>query len=79
MVKELYKRNWDFILYRVDDYYVISVVFFGTVDYHRSFKIDSKILTENYEDLKDISEDIRNNSEKYKMVEIVPAILKSDE
>jgi plasmid replication initiation protein len=79
MVKEIYKRNWDFILYKVDDDYVLSVVFFGAVDYHRSFKVDSQIMTDDYEDLKSLSEDIRNNYEKYKPSEIIPAILNSDE
>lgn len=75
MIKELYISNWDFTLYQVDDKTVISVVFLGLVDFHRSFYLLPNELTENYESLKGLSENIRNNYDNYKEREVVPAIL----
>jgi hypothetical protein len=75
MVKKLYVRNWDFTLYQINDKYVISVVFFGLVDFHRSFYLQPLELVDDYEQLKNLSEKIRNNYENYKSREIVPAII----
>lgn len=58
-----------------DDKTVISVVFFGLVDFHRSSYLLPNELTENYESLKGLSENIRNNYDNYKEREVVPAIL----
>ena len=74
MVKELYSRNWDFTLYQMEDNYVISVVFFGMVDFHRSFYLHTNEFDENYEQLKNLSEQIRNNYDDYKIREVIPAI-----
>lgn len=75
MVKEVYKRNWDYIVYKVDGEFVISVVFFGMVDFHRSFRLLESEIPKDFEDLKTLSEQIRNNYEKFKDREIVPAIV----
>jgi plasmid replication initiation protein len=74
MIKELYSRNWDFTLYQKADDYVISVVFFGLVDFHRSFYLNTNEFNENYEELKNLSEQIRNNYDNYKIREVTPAI-----
>lgn len=66
MTKEIYFRNWDFILFKKDNKYIISVVFFGLVDFHRSFYLEPEEITEDYEQLKDLSERIRNNYEQFK-------------
>ena len=76
MVKEMYSRAWDFTLYETENCNVISVVFFGLVDFHRSFKLFHNELPHNLDDLKILSEDIRSNYEKYKEREIIPAIIK---
>lgn len=75
MTKELFHKNWDFTLYQVEDKLVISVVFFGMVDYHRSFVIDpNKITNNNYEVLSSLAEQIRTNPDQFKKDEIIPAI-----
>jgi hypothetical protein len=74
MIKELYTRNWDYTVYQVNDQKVISVVFFGMVDYHRSFFLLPDEIPQDFELLKTLSEYIRNNYESYKDREIIPAI-----
>jgi len=75
MVKEIYSRSWDFTLYQMNDKMVITVVFFGLVDYFKSFSLLPKEVTEDFESLKDLSDQIRNNYETYKEREIVPAVI----
>jgi len=79
MVKEIYKRNWDYIVYQVNDETVISVVFFGLVDYHRSFYLLPDEIPDDFEQLKGLSEKIRANYNLYVEREIVPAITKEEE
>lgn len=74
MVKELYSRPWDFTVYQTNDGFVISVIFFGLVDFHRSFKITSDEIPADLEDLKTLSEKIRSNYEDFIEREISPAI-----
>lgn len=74
MAKELYSRNWDFTLYEVENKKIITVTFFGRVDYQRSFHLQKEVNEGEYESLKDLSENIRNNYEKYKEFEITPPI-----
>ncbi len=74
MTKELYSRNWDFTLYQVNDKRVITVVFFGLVDYFRSFFLQPQEITEDFESLNILSEQIRNHYDSYKDREIIPAI-----
>jgi len=78
MINELYTRNWDFTLYQVDDRMVITVTFFGLVDYFRSFLLLPEERTSDFESLKDLSERIRNNYELYKDREILPVVTKED-
>ena len=78
MYTELYSRSWDFVLYKKDDQFIFTVVFFGLVDYHRSFHLLPEELPdkEAYESLQYLSEKIRNHYEQYKQREIVPAIFR---
>lgn len=72
-IKFLKIRNWDYELYQVNDNLVITVVFFGQIDYSRSFYLpnDTDIQESS---LIEIAEHIRNNYEMYKAVEISPPI-----
>ncbi|MFN8353083.1 MAG: hypothetical protein U0Y10_01440 [Spirosomataceae bacterium] len=75
MVKELFSKNWDFTLYQVNDRLVISVVFFGLVDFYRSFRLlENDLRNDDYELLYNLSKEIRNNYDNYKYREIIPAI-----
>lgn len=78
MTKELYSKNWDFAVYQVNDRLVISVVFFGVVDYFRSFYIPQHEFNGVYEDLKSLSGKIRTNYEDFRDLEIMPAITMED-
>ena len=79
MKKELYKKNWDFILFEVDDKMIITVVFFGFVDYNRSFELLPSEETDDYESLSQLAEKIRNNYESYKDREVTPVLMNIDE
>ncbi len=75
MKKLLVKNNWDFTLYEVEENYIISVVFFNSmVDFSRSFKLTTTEKSFNLNQLKELSELIRNNYENYKEREIIPPI-----
>ena len=74
MTKEIYTRIWDYTVYQINEKKVISVVFFGMVDYHRSFYLLPDEVPQDLELLKHLSERIRNNYELFKEREIVPAI-----
>ncbi|MDH7913762.1 hypothetical protein [Winogradskyella sp. SYSU M77433] len=75
MKKELYSRNWDYTLYEVNGKQIITVTIFGRVDYQRSFYLENEVKESEYENLKELSEDIRNNYDKFKSLEITPPIL----
>ncbi|PBQ32468.1 hypothetical protein CNR22_12030 [Sphingobacteriaceae bacterium] len=70
MAKVLYKKNWDFILYELNSKLIIEVVFFGLVDYSRSFILIPEEITEDFDSLKNLSEKIRNNYEFYNVREV---------
>jgi hypothetical protein len=79
MIKAITKNNWDFTLYEVGEDYIFSVVFFNSmVDFSRSFKLTEKEKNFDFEELKELSELIRNNYDLYKKREIIPAITKED-
>lgn len=79
MIKAITKNNWDFTLYKVDNEYIISVVFFNSmVDFSRSFKLTEEEKSFDFEQLKELSDLIRNNYNTYKEREIEPAITKED-
>ena len=74
MLKKLFVQRWDFNLYEVDNKKIITVIFFGQIDYPRSFYLTKEVKEEEYEQLQQLSEDIRNNYEKYEHLEITPPI-----
>lgn len=79
MIKAITKNNWDFTLYQEGKEYFISVVFFNSmIDFSRSFKLTEEEKLFDFEQLKKLSELIRNNYDAYKEREIVPAITKED-
>lgn len=75
MKRELFKNNWDFVLYEVDDKKVITVVFYNSfIDVSRSFYLTKEEECFNFDKLRCLSEDIRNHYENYRGREIIPAI-----
>ncbi|WP_310554386.1 hypothetical protein [Flavobacterium sp.] len=72
MRKELFKHNWDFILYEEDENKIFRVVFYQSfTDTSREFKLQGEELDYDFEQLKVLAEDIRSNYENYKDREIV--------
>jgi hypothetical protein len=75
MTKLIAKIDWDFTLYEVNQNYFISVVFFNSmVDFSRSFKLTKNERLYNLDQLKELSDLIRNNYNNFKEREIIPAI-----
>ncbi len=69
------KNNWDFTLYQVSEELVLTVVFHTSrIDFSRSFKLVENEKNFDFEDLKKLSEQIRNNYEVFKDREVIPAI-----
>jgi len=68
------KRNWDYILFKVGDEFVLTAMFFDQIDYPRSFKIGQNDHDE--ESLKKLSEEIRTNYSQFQDNEIQPPIMK---
>jgi hypothetical protein len=73
-IKKLYTQRWDYNLYERNKKQIITVIFFDQIDYLRSFYLTKEVEDSKYESLKELSEDIRNNYEKYKDLEITPPI-----
>ena len=75
MKKVLEKNNWDFTLYQIDEKKIISVVFHNSyVDISRSFLLKEIEENYNFEQLKLLSEKIRNNYESFKDREVIPSV-----
>lgn len=75
MKEELLRNNWDFTLYEVDEKKIISVVFYNSyVDISKSFVLNKEEELYNFEELKKLSENIRNNYEAFKDREIIPSL-----
>lgn len=75
MKRELLKNNWDFTLYEVDGKKIISVVFYCSfVDISRSFLLNKEEGQYNFEELKKLSEEIRENYELFKDREVIPSL-----
>jgi len=69
------KDNWNFILRKKDDYYILNVVFSNNMaDYSRSFKFLENEVEIEMEALKKVVEKIRKNPDTYKSIEVIPAI-----
>ncbi len=72
MKKQLMKHQWDFILYEENEEKIFDVVFHNSfVDTSKKFKLEDEELNFDFEELKALAEDIRNNYEKYKDREII--------
>lgn len=77
VLNELARNNWDFILYETDEGFIMNVVFHASaVDFSRSFRISEKEAKQDIEQLKQLSERIRNNYESFKDREITPVVRK---
>jgi hypothetical protein len=75
VLEKIAKNNWDFILFKTDEGFVMNVVFHSSaVDYSRSFKLSKEEANYAIEDLKQLSEHIRKNYESFKNREITPVV-----
>ena len=73
--EKIAKNNWDFILFKTDEGYILNVVFHSSAsDFSRSFKLNSDEENLDLEGLKHLSEKIRTNYETYKDREIIPTL-----
>lgn len=68
---EIANRNWDYTLYKAESF-IFTVIFFGKIDFPRSFTISEE---ESKGNLEELSKKIRENYEDFKEREIKPAIL----
>ncbi|MDO5666127.1 MAG: hypothetical protein Q4G63_12860 [Bacteroidia bacterium] len=73
-ISKIYQKKWNFEVYAVDKELVITVIFFGVIDYYRSFYLESNKIPKDLDDLESLAEDIRKNYNLYKYREIIPAI-----
>lgn len=72
MRKELLDSPWDFTLYEENRTRILEVIYCnGFVDYSREFILKEEEFNYNFEQLKQLAEDIRKNYESYKDREIV--------
>jgi hypothetical protein len=71
MKRVLAKNNWDFVLYELDGQYIFKVVFYSSyVDTSRKFILSEEEANLGFEELKKLSERIRNDYEQFKDREI---------
>jgi hypothetical protein len=77
-IKKIDRRDWDYILYKVDGKMVITVIFFGQIDYPRSFYLTDNELSQGISQMPYLSEKIRNNYDTYKDREIFPPITREN-
>jgi hypothetical protein len=72
MRKELISDRWNFILYEENGIKIIDVDFFNSfVDISKKFKLQGGEVEYDFDQLKALAEDIRNNYETYKDREIL--------
>lgn len=75
VLEKIAKNNWDFILYKTDEGFVMNIVFHSSAaDFSRSFRISESEANQEIEGLKQLSEKIRKNYESYKDQEITPVV-----
>ena len=61
------KHQWDFILYEENQKKILDVIFYNSfVDTSKKFILNSEESNYDFEQLKALAEDIRNNYENYK-------------
>ena len=71
MKTELIDSPWDFTLYEENGMNILEVVYCNSfVDFSRKFKIQGEEVDYDFEQLKVLAEEIRNDYEKYKDREI---------
>jgi hypothetical protein len=73
-IKFLHRKDWDFNLYLLDGKKVITVIFFGQIDYPRSFLLDDSECGFSIEQMAELSGRIRSNYSLYVQREITPPI-----
>ena len=70
-LEKVMKSNWDFILYRTDQGFVLNVTTCNSfVDVTRSYKITDEESKLDFEGVKQLAEQIRNNYDSYKDREV---------
>ncbi len=71
MRKEIMDSPWDFTLYEENNKKILDVVYCNSfVDYSRKFLLQGDELNYDFDQLKKLAEEIRNNYENYKDREI---------
>lgn len=77
VLEEIAQNDWDFVLFKTDECYVINVLFsHSAVDFYRSFKLSAGEGNLDFEGIKQLSERIRTNYESFKDREIKPPVTK---
>ena len=77
VLERIAKNNWDFVLYNTTEGFVINVVFHSSaMDFSRSFRLSEEEASQSIEELKKLSEQIRNDYESFKEREIFPVVTK---
>lgn len=75
VLEKIAKNNWDFILFKTDEGFVMNVVFHSSAaDYSRSFSLNEEEANQDIEGLKQLSEQIRKDYEAFKNREIIPVV-----
>lgn len=75
VLDKIAKNNWDFILFKTDEGFVMNVVFHSSaVDFSRSFRVSEEEASQDIEGLKQFSEQIRKDYESFKDREITPVV-----
>ena len=71
MKTTLMKHQWDFILFEENGKKILDVIFYNSfVDTSKKFKLQGDELDYDFEQLKVLAEDIRQNYDNYKDREI---------
>lgn len=71
MKKEIMDSPWDFTLYEENNKKILDVVYCNSfVDYSRKFVLKGEELDYDFEQIKALAEDIRNNYDNYKDREV---------
>lgn len=73
-IKFLHRKGWDFNLYLLHGKKVITVIFFGQIDYPRSFLLGDNECGFSIEQMAELSGRIRSNYSLCVQREITPPI-----
>lgn len=70
-LREIAKHNWDFCLYETEEGYALNVAFYGVgMDYTRNFRVSEDEAHLDFESLKQLSQQIRDDYTSFKDREI---------